>query len=143
MGNQKAMRSLERLSIVGKAGEAVECPLPWKGVPLYFRRAAINTAMAAGKSYLARKEQAHPSKAFSAGITLYKGMYRELDNHSVEMKVWNGENGNGYAVGFLAAKFPRGLCVFHQRLCFGKKNGAAYPDSSGSTRKRNIKAKNE
>ena len=50
MGNQKAMRSLERLSIVGKAGEAVECPLPWKGVPLYFRRAAINTAMAAGKS---------------------------------------------------------------------------------------------
>lgn len=121
MGNQKAMRSLERLSIVGKAGEAVECPLPWKGVPLYFRRAAINTAMAAGKSYLARKEQAHPSKAFSAGITLYKGMYRELDNHSVEMKVWNGEKWKWIRCRLFGSEIPEGAVCLSPKVVFREK----------------------
>ena len=92
MGNQKAMRALECLSIVGRDKKPVESPLPWKAVPLYFRRAAINSALAAGKSYLAREEQEHPSEAFSAGITLYKGMYKDLDGHSVRIKVWTGES---------------------------------------------------
>ena len=87
--NQKAMRALECLSIVGRDKKPVANPLPWEGVPLYFRRAAINSALAAGKSYLSREEQTCPSQEFSSGITLYKGMYKDLDSHSIRVKVWN------------------------------------------------------
>ena len=76
LGNQKLLRALEQLSIVGRDKRPVEQPLPFKGVPLYFRRAAINTALAAGKSYLARDGQERPTEVFEAGVTLYKGTYR-------------------------------------------------------------------
>ena len=57
LGNQDAMRALEKRTIVGRDKMPVPEPLPWKKVPLYFRRAAINEAIAAGKSYLSREEQ--------------------------------------------------------------------------------------
>ena len=53
-GTQEALRIMEKLTIVGRDKQPVPNPLPWKKVPLYFRRAAINTATAAAKSYLAR-----------------------------------------------------------------------------------------
>ena len=56
-GTQEALRILEKLTIVGRDKQPVPNPLPWKKVPLYFRRAAINTATAAAKSYLARDKQ--------------------------------------------------------------------------------------
>ena len=40
LGNQKLLRALEQLSIVGRDKRAVEHPLPFNGVPMYFRRAA-------------------------------------------------------------------------------------------------------
>ena len=55
-GTQEALRILEKLTIVGRDKQPVPNPIPWKKVPLYFRRAAINTATAAAKSYLAREE---------------------------------------------------------------------------------------
>lgn len=91
LGKQKLLRALEQLSIVGRDKRPVEQPLPFKGVPLYFRRAAINAALAAGKSYLAREGQKQPTEAFEAGVTLYKGNYKDLDSHSIRIKVWNGE----------------------------------------------------
>ena len=40
---QEALRILEILTIVGRDKQPVPTPLPWKKIPLYFRRAAINT----------------------------------------------------------------------------------------------------
>lgn len=91
LGNQKLLRALEQLSIVGRDKRPVEQPLPFKGVPLYFRRAAINAALAAGKSYLARDGQEQPTEVFEAGVTLYKGIYKNLDSHSIRTKVWDGK----------------------------------------------------
>ena len=91
LGNQKALRELERMTIVGRDKQPVEEPLPWKGFPLYLRRAAINAALSAGRSYLARDKQAFPSETFSASINLYKGNYKNLDSRSITIKVWNGE----------------------------------------------------
>ena len=45
LGKQKLLRALEQLSIVGRDKRPAEQPLPFKGVPLYFRRAAINAAV--------------------------------------------------------------------------------------------------
>ncbi|MCB7304634.1 transposase [Bariatricus massiliensis] len=90
-GGQRVMRELEKLTIVGRDKQEVLYPLPWCKVPLYFRRAAINAAIAAGKSYLSRDEQQQRTQTFTKSVTFYKGMYRNLNEKSVELKVWSGE----------------------------------------------------
>ena len=54
-------------------------------VPLYFRRSAINTAIA-----LARK-QAERTQFLHLPMTLYKGMYQNFTDTSIELKLFNGE----------------------------------------------------
>lgn len=90
-GGQRVMRELEKLTIVGRDKQEVLYPLPWCKVPLYFRRAAINAAIAAGKSYLSRDEQQQRTQTFTKSVTFYKGMYKNLNEKSVELKVWSGE----------------------------------------------------
>ena len=51
-GSMEALRTLEKLTIPGRDRQPVQYPLPWQKVPLYFRRAAINSAIAAASSYL-------------------------------------------------------------------------------------------
>lgn len=119
--NQKAMRALECMSIVGRDKKPVEVPLPWKGVPLYFRRAAINSALAAGRSYLARSEQTCPSQEFSSGITLYKGMYKDLDSHSVMVKVWNGEKWCWIHGRLSGSEIPADALCLSPRMVFHEK----------------------
>ena len=121
LGNQKLMRELECLSIVGRDKKPVEYPLPWKGVPLYFRRAAINTALAAGKSYLSREGQEQPTAAFSAGVTLYKGTYRELTSHSIEIKVYDGERWRWIRCRLSGNTIPEGVRCLSPRLVFGER----------------------
>ena len=53
----EALRTLEKLTIPGRDRQPVQYPLPWQKVPLYFRRAAINSAIAAASSYLSREKQ--------------------------------------------------------------------------------------
>ena len=89
---QEALRILEILTIVGRDKQPVPTPLPWKKIPLYFRRAAINTATAAAKSYLARVTQEHPTEKFTEFVTFYKGMYRDFQDNTNSLKLWNGEN---------------------------------------------------
>lgn len=85
---QQIGRELERLTIVGRDKIPVKYPLPWKKVPLYFRRAAINAAIAAGRSYLSRGQQQETSN-FCKAVTYYKGMYRNLTSTNIDLKVWN------------------------------------------------------
>ena len=91
-GTQEALRILETLTIVGRDKQPVPTPLPWKKIPLYFRRAAINTATAAAKSYLARGTQEHPTEKFTESVTFYKGTYRDSQDTTISLKLWNGES---------------------------------------------------
>ena len=77
---QEALRILEILTIVGRDKQ----PVP---TPLYFRRAAINTATAAAKSYLARVTQEHPTEKFTESVTFYKGMYRDFQDNTISLKL--------------------------------------------------------
>ncbi len=88
--SQSAMRQLEKLTIVGRDRQPVEYPIPWEKVPLYFRRAAINAAVAAGKSFLERDGQRERTVHFDESVTFYKGMYRDFCDTSVSLKVWTG-----------------------------------------------------
>lgn len=96
LNGQQAMRRLEILSIKGRDKTPVPYPLPYKKVPLYFRRAAINTAVAAAKGCASRGlvkkvETADILKSFHCAVTFYKGAYRELTEHSIQLKVWTGQ----------------------------------------------------
>ena len=70
-------------------------------LPLYFRRAAINGAVAAARSYLARREavispdwrcayQKSRTEFFSEPVTFYKGMYRDFSEKEISLKLWDG-----------------------------------------------------
>lgn len=118
LGSQKLLRALEQLSIVGRDKRPVEQPLPFKGVPLYFRRAAINAALAAGKSYLARDGQEQPTEVFEAGVTLYKGTYKDLDSHSIRMKVWNGGGWRWIRCRLSGNVLPEGAVCLSPQLVF-------------------------
>ena len=117
-GSMEAMRELEKLTIVGREKKAVPYPLPWEKIPLYFRRAAINGAIAAARSYLSRAEavsqegrkdfpdlnsckktvspisdipvQKERTKIFTESVTFYKGMYKDFNGKEITLKLWNG-----------------------------------------------------
>lgn len=88
--SQEAMRELEKMTIIGREKKPVSNPLPWKKVPLYFRRAAINTAIAAARSFLSRKEQKTRTEKFAEPVTFYKGMYKDFTGNEIFLKLWNG-----------------------------------------------------
>ena len=87
----EALRTLEKLTIPGRDRQPVQYPLPWQKVPLYFRRAAINSAIAAASSYLSREKQKIRSTSFTESVTCYKGMYRDFEGNAITLKVWTGE----------------------------------------------------
>ena len=68
-GSMEALRTLEKLTIAGRDRQPVKYPLPWAKVPLYFRRAAINSAIAAANSYLSREKQKIRSTSFTESVT--------------------------------------------------------------------------
>lgn len=91
--NKEVMRELEKRTIMGRDKQPVSYPLPWKKVPLYFRRAAINGAIASAKSYLGRKGfkvSLKKTEYFEKGVTYYKGMYQDMTQEHIQLKVWNG-----------------------------------------------------
>lgn len=90
-GSMEALRTLEKLTIPGRDRQPVQYPLPWQKVPLYFRRAAINSAIAAASSYLSREKQKIRSTSFTESVTCYKGMYRDFEGNAITLKVWTGE----------------------------------------------------
>ncbi len=121
MENHKLFRELECLSIVGRDKKPVDYPLPWKGVSLYFRRAAINTARAAGKSYLSREGQEQPTAAVSAGVTLYKESYRKLTSHLIEIKVYDGERWRWIRCRLSGNTLPEDVPCLSPRIVFGER----------------------
>ena len=94
MGSQQTLRELEIMSIPGRGGRIPSDPLPWKKVPLYFRRAAANEGIASAKSYLSRfaqDEKIGRAEKLNAAVTYYKGMYQEFSAKEITLRVWTGD----------------------------------------------------
>ena len=89
-GAMEALRTLEKMTIIGRDKQPVPNPLPWTKVPLYFRRAAINAAIAAARSYRTREVQNRRTQQFTESVTFYKGMYRDFNEKEITLKIWNG-----------------------------------------------------
>lgn len=82
-------RSLELLTLTGRDGRQPTNPLPMGKVPVYLRRAAINKASATVKS-TQELQSGFPEK-LEAKVTFFKGMYSDLTDRSICLKLWNGE----------------------------------------------------
>lgn len=96
------LRALEEKCIGTKemkaAGKAPEYPLTdFPKVPLYFRRSAINTAID-----LARKG----AETLNPNMVLYKGMYENFTDKTIDIKLFNGEKWVWVTYPFTGREFP-------------------------------------
>ena len=85
---------LERMTIAGRDGRVPQCPLPYEKIPVYFRRSAMNKAAAALKSALAMQKENEEiifPENLQSSVTFFKGMYRNLTDSEIELKLWNGK----------------------------------------------------
>lgn len=112
LGSQAAMRGLEQLTIKSRTGDEPVCPIPWEGIPSYFRRAAINGSIGAFKTYeenhhrwekavsensvstlpKALRSEPQPAKSFCSAPVFYKGMYKNFTDTSIVLKLWTGKS---------------------------------------------------
>lgn len=102
--NQNLLRHLELKTIPQRDGTQPENPLPYKKVPLYFRRAAINVAISLYRSYDSRlkaweenhkgqteKGKPKPPGKLHASMLYYKGMYKDFDDKRIMLKLYTGK----------------------------------------------------
>ena len=99
LSNQKCLRELEKITIKNKEGKKPKNYFE-QNAPVYLRRASINQAIGQARIYLGllenfktKKNIKEPSKAskFNAPTTFYKGMYRNIKEGRIELKLFNGE----------------------------------------------------
>lgn len=99
--NHHLLRELEIRTIGEKKKDAKpDYPFPFSKVPLYFRRSAINSSIRMARIYFTqlgkwetkeRNLKPMPAKQFHISPIYYKGMYRNLTENSIELKLWSGE----------------------------------------------------
>lgn len=144
-GTTEALRSLEKITIVGRNREPVPYPLPWKKVPLYFRRAAINGAVAAARSYLSRDVQKDRSQEFNESVTFYKGMYRDFTENGISLKLWDGNSWKWMHMRLRGNKIPQDGQMMSPALVLRRKSIELHvpwkmPVRDGRTAKDRMKA---
>ena len=98
-------------------GTTPEYPLvDFPKIPLYFRRSAINTAID-----LARK-QMEQTKVQNPAMTLYKGMYENFTDTSIDLKLFNGEKWVWVTYPFTGRELPNEVKRLSPVLMIKKKN---------------------
>lgn len=104
LGNQKVMRELEKLTIISRDKHEPSNPLPYERIPVYFRRAAISSAIGIVRTYHTKyltwmestkaeevsTEKPEKANGFNAQPVFYKGMYKEFEDDSIKLKLWSG-----------------------------------------------------
>ena len=99
------LREMEKLVIPARDCESAPVEFPFGRVPLYFRRAAINGAIAAARQMESRKE-AWSGQTFHMAPVFYRGMYRDLTGESVELKLWDGAKWRWYPLKLRGRQWP-------------------------------------
>lgn len=113
LSNKEALTALERLTHATKRNPDPPVPLSEVAthIPAMFRRAAINTALGAARSFhsnLARwrreKEKAEargrrfhkhppvPPRNWNRSSTFYAGMWKQRTNRRITLKLWDGQS---------------------------------------------------
>ena len=109
---------LEKLTVPGRDGREPKYIPPGGKLPVYFRRSAMNKAAMAVKT--AASAERFPEK-IDANITFFKGMYRDLTDTSVVLKVWNGKKWIWVPCGLTGRPFPKEAAILSPTLVHEKK----------------------
>lgn len=111
------LRTLE-IKCIGTKEMKAENKLPdyplvdFPKIPLYFRRSAINTAID-----LARKS----AETVKPNMVFYKGMYKEFNQRSIDLKLFNGERWVWVTYPFAGREFPEAAEKLSPMLVLDKK----------------------
>lgn len=110
--NKQALTALERITHATKRNPDPIMPLTQVAdhIPAMFRRAAINAALGAARSHQTnlekwREEKAKveakgrrftkrppvPPRTWNRSVTFYQGMWKERENGSIVLKLWDGQ----------------------------------------------------
>ena len=113
-------RELELLTVPGRDGRVPLYTPPHGKLPVYFRRSAMNKAGIAVKSAAVvgenqKKEIIFPEK-IDASLTFFKGMYRDLTDTSVVLKLWNGKKWIWTECGLTGRSFPANSALLSPTL---------------------------
>lgn len=111
---------LEKLTVPGRDGREPKYIPPGGKLPVYFRRSAMNKAAMAVKT--AASAENFPKK-IDANITFFKGMYKDLTDTSVVLKLWNGKKWIWVPCGLTGRPSPRKQRSFHRHWSM-RKNGS-------------------
>lgn len=90
-------------------------------VPLYFRRAAINTAIRISRMKREQKGLLGTDRENHSPV-FYKGMYRDFQDNSVELKVYNGEKWVWVRFPFTGREIPKDGKMLSPTLKLEKKD---------------------
>ena len=104
---------LEKLTVPGKDGRVPKYIPPGGKLPVYFRRSAMNKAAMAVKT--AAGAESFPEK-IDANITFFKGMYRDLTDTSVVLKLWNGKKWIWTECSLTGRPFPKEAAILSPTL---------------------------
>lgn len=125
------LRSLEAASIGTKEMKAKGEEPTWKleqvpKIPLYFRRAAINTAIGLARGYWSSCANGNrgfptPAKAINCSPVFYKGMYREFQKNTVQLKVYNGKKWVWMTFPYVGREIPKEGNILSPTLKIEKK----------------------
>lgn len=99
------LREMEKLVIPARGCESAPVEFPFGKVPLYFRRAAINGAIAAARQFQSRN-QVWCGQSLHLAPVFYRGMYRELTDEHVELKLWDGSKWRWYPLKLRGRPWP-------------------------------------
>lgn len=109
---------LEKLTVPGRDGREPKYIPPGGKLPVYFRRSAMNKAAMAVKT--AASAESFPEK-IDANITFFKGMYRDLTDTSVVLKLWNGKKWIWVPCGLTGRPFPKEAAILSPTLVHEEK----------------------
>ena len=112
---------LEKLTVPGRDGREPKYIPPGGKLPVYFRRSAMNKAAMAVKT--AASAERFPEK-IDANITFFKGMYRDLTDTSVVLKLWNGKKWIWVPCGLTGRPFPMEAAILSPTPGPMRKNGS-------------------
>lgn len=93
--NQTVLRQLE-IAVLGEKRKGIppkwDFPFAEQKIPLYFRRAATNEAIAFARSNLSRQTKIDgvKMKQVEANPVFYQGMYRNFQEDRLELKLYDG-----------------------------------------------------
>ena len=128
------LRALEEKCIGTKEMKAKGIPvsyplLGFPKIPLYFRRSAINAAIALMRKCTLNsewktteeEETRLESICSTCPLTLYKGMYQNFKETSIELKVFTGESWKWVTYPFSGRSFPKEATTLSPFLVLRKK----------------------